>query len=97
MVKVTETVAKNPGEWNYLTVLGALGGAILLQSILGPSLCYVGTVNMSIALAVDSIVLLRLIAARVRRERGRGWVFYSILPYLVLPVFWLTDHVYMSG
>jgi uncharacterized Tic20 family protein len=97
MISVTENVAKNRAEWNYLAVLSALGGAIVLQSILGPTLCYLGTVNMYISLTVDSIVVLRLIAARMRRERGGGWVFYSILPYLVLPVFLVTNHVWVSS
>lgn len=41
---------------------------------------------MQIALAADAIVLVRLLVARIRRERGNGWAFYAILPFLAILV-----------
>ncbi len=84
-------------EWNYPAVLACLFGAMVVQSILGPSLCYLGTVNMILSAAVDAIVILRVSLARIRREQGRGWICYAILPYLVIPLFLVMEHVWMSG
>jgi hypothetical protein len=60
--------------------------AILLQSIVLPCLCYAGTLKLSVALMVDALVLARVVLAKARHERGRGWVFYAALPFLVVPV-----------
>ncbi len=73
-------------EWNYMAVLIAFLFALLLQFILLPCLCYEGTVKMQIAGVVDAMVLVRLLLARIRRERGRGWIFYAILPFLIIPM-----------
>ena len=84
--------AQDRAEWNYLAVLVSLLGAMVLQGVMLPCLCYQGTVNMYIAGAVDVLVILRLIVARMRKERGKGWVFYAILPFLIVPVILLVEH-----
>jgi len=78
--------ARSSREWKYLGVLVALVAGLLLQVLLLPCLCYRGTVKMQIALAADAIVLVRLLVARIRRERGNGWAFYAILPFLAILV-----------
>ena len=80
------------GEWNYLAVLVSLFGAIVLQSVALPCSCYRGTVNLYLAGAVDAIVIFRFIIARVRKEHGRGWVFYSLLPFLIVPAILLIEY-----
>lgn len=84
------------GEWNYKVALICLLGGIILQSIALPCPCYKGIVNMYIAGAVNLLVILRLIIARVIRERGRGWIFYVILPSLIVPVVLLIEHFYLA-
>ncbi len=90
-----DETAQASAEWNYLAVLVCLFGAMVLQAVVLPCLCYEGTVNMYIAGAVDVLVILRLILARVRRERGKGWIFYAILPYLIVPVVLLAQHFWV--
>ena len=85
------------GEWNYSAVLVSLVGAVIVQGIALPCLSYQGTVNMYIAGAVDAIVVLRLLVARLFREQGRGWVFYAILPYLIVPAILLIEHFGFIG
>ncbi|NLY00380.1 MAG: hypothetical protein GXY83_30155 [Rhodopirellula sp.] len=90
-----EVEAKSRGrKWNYHAVLVALGGAMALQSVFGPALCYLGTVNMCIAMFIDAIVLLRLMIARMLNECGKGWVFYAVLPYLAMPIFLIMQHAW---
>ena len=83
MGKTAEHAAK---EWNYKASLVSLVFAILLQAVFLPCLCYAGVVKMNIAVAVDLLVVLRLVVARSRRERGRGWLFYAALPYAMIPI-----------
>jgi len=87
--------AKVRAEWNYTAMLVSLLIAMVLQSILLPCLCYAGTVNGCIAGAVDLCVVLRLIVARMRRERGKAWVFYALLPFLIVPVLLLGQHFWV--
>ncbi len=91
---VTDTGIHIRAEWNYRAVLIALFAAVLLQFILLPCLCHRGTVKMQTAIAVDAMVLIRLLIARIRREHGRGWVFYAILPFLIIPVIELSVHLW---
>ncbi|GAF79813.1 unnamed protein product, partial [marine sediment metagenome] len=85
-------------EWNFRAVLIALVAAWFLQSIVSTCLFYSGTVKLQIAMliatAVDAMVLIRLVIARIRRERGRGWIFYAILPFLIIPVIELSVHLW---
>jgi len=81
-------------EWNYGSILLALLGGVVAQSMFLACLCYQGTVNMYFAGAVDLLVLLRLFIARVRRERSREWVFYAVLPYVIVPVLLLVEHIW---
>ena len=86
-----ETAQDRPG-WDYRAVLVSLLVAMVLQSIFLPCLCYEGTVKGYMAGAVDILVVLRLIVARVRKERSKGWIFYAILPFLIIPVILLVVH-----
>ena len=87
---VTDAATQIRAEWNYWAVLSALFAAAVLQAALLPCLCNRGTVKMQIAMAVDAMVLIRILIARIRRERGMGWVFYTILPFLIIPVIELS-------
>ena len=95
MAGMNQDSVQDQAEWNYFATMVSLLGAMVLQSIFLPSLCYEGTVNMYMAGAVDMLVVLRLILARVRRERGKGWIFYAILPYLIVPVILLAEHFWV--
>lgn len=80
-------------RWNLLAVLLALGLAIPLQMVILACLCHRGTVKVNIALSVDLLVLLRVTIAGARKQRGKGWIFYAILPYLIIPVTELAVHL----
>ena len=90
MSRPTAPVGK---RWNCLAVLLALGVAIPLQAAMLACLCHRGTVKVNIALAVDLLVLLRVTIASVRKQRGKGWILYAILPYLIIPVAELAVHL----
>lgn len=83
-----------PQEWRYLAVLLALVAGALLQGAMLPCLCYAGTVRMQVAIAVDAIVLVRLAFARIFREHNRGWVFYAMLPSLIVPVILAAEQIW---
>ena len=82
-------------EWNYSVALLLLLCAMLLQMTVLPCLCYRGTVNMYIAGAVDAMVILRLMIARMCRERGKGWIFYAILPFVIVPAVLVIEHIWV--
>lgn len=62
----------------------AIGG--LVQSIMLPSLCLAGTYKMYIAVSVDLLVAIRFFIAVKRKERGKAWIFYAVLPILIVPI-----------
>jgi hypothetical protein len=65
------------GAWNYKQLFAALGIALILQSLILPCLCSIGTAKVSFAYALDGLVLLRMGIAYIRRETGSGWKFYA--------------------
>ncbi len=92
MAGVSQDAFQSREEWNYVAVEVSLFGGLVLQMIVLPCLCYAGTVRMYIAIAVDLLVILRLVIARILRERNRGWIFYAMLPYLIIPIIFLVEH-----
>lgn len=88
---MTREMGQNRAGWNYPAVGISLLGAVALQSLVLPCLCYAGTVKCEIALAVDALVALRVIVACLRREGGRGWIFYAALPLVIIPVILLAE------
>ena len=86
MGAMNQDVDPSRAEWKYGWFLISLMVGMLAQSLFLPCLCYAGTMRMYFAGVVDLLVVLRLIIARVRRERGKGWIFYAMLPYLIIPV-----------
>jgi hypothetical protein len=45
---------------------------------------------MDVALALDAMVLIRIIVGLVRRDRGDVWALYLALPFLVIVVLWIV-------
>ncbi|HEY3375924.1 MAG TPA: hypothetical protein VGL77_00385 [Armatimonadota bacterium] len=74
--------------WNYQRLLLALVISFVLQMLFLPCMCAEGTGKVDFALMFDGYVVLRLLVAWLRNERGRTWVFYSVLLY-TSPV-WIT-------
>ena len=74
-------VEKTAGEWNYAQLLLALIVAFVLESMLLPCLCNIGTAKMQVAFVFLALVVVRIAVARIIREKGKGWVFYTILIY----------------
>lgn len=88
-----ERVSQSRAEWNYFTVLLALVAAVMLQSMILQCACHEGVVKSQVAFGIDALVLLRLVVARVRRETGRGWVAYALLPLVIIPVIEIAAYI----
>lgn len=52
---------------------------IVAQSVFLQCMCYTGMVRFRVAAIVDLVIAVRVLVALVRREQGRGWVFYLLL------------------
>jgi hypothetical protein len=103
---IVDENAQGREKWNYFVLLLSLFGAVVLQGAVLAYLSYRGMVTHAadalddlvisrIFFAVDVIVILRLLIARVCRECGKGWVFYAILPYLIIPAILLVVHLWV--
>ena len=89
---MTSAAAHAAKEWNYKEALMSLLIAMLWQVFLLSSACVGLNRELRFALAVDVLILLRLVIAHSRRERGKGWIFYAVLPYLIIPLaIWAFD------
>ena len=53
--------------------------AFLLQSLFVPCLCAIGTAKMKFAVIIDVLILIRIITAHIRKEKDKGWIFYTVL------------------
>ncbi len=53
----------------------------ILQALVLPCLCQIGTAKMALAIVFDLLVLARTLVAYRRRETGRGWIVYAGLCY----------------
>ena len=65
------------GVWNFKELLAAWGIAVILQLLILPCLCGIGTAKISFAIALDLLILARIGIAFRRRETGGGWKFYA--------------------
>ena len=74
-------VEKAAGEWNYAQLALALVVAFVLDAMLLPCMCNIGTAKMQVALVFLALVVLRIVIARLMREKGKGWIFYLVLLY----------------
>ncbi|MBI5382513.1 MAG: hypothetical protein HZA31_11485 [Opitutae bacterium] len=70
-----------PSAWNYRHLAAALFVGFILQTLVLPCLCFIGTAKMTFAVGFDLLVLARTLFAYRRRETGRGWIFYAMLCY----------------
>jgi len=65
--------------WPLLVIFGILTIIFLAQGVVLPCLCAKGTVKMEIGMGVDLIVVLRVLIAKLRREKGRSWMIYLLV------------------
>ena len=70
---------KKNAEWDFIRMLLILLVAFLFQSIAVPCLCAAGVGKMKFAIIIDLLILIRIIYAKLRHEKGRGWIFYAVL------------------
>ena len=68
-------------SWHYGHVAAALLIAFIVQGLVLPCLCELGVAKMTLAIAVDVLILFRVAVARITDEKGRGWLFYCGLLY----------------
>ncbi len=74
-------VEEATGEWNYVQLFLALIVAFVVTCMLMPCLCNIGTAKTQVALVFLVLIVLRIAVARIRKEKGRGWIFYVIVIY----------------
>lgn len=67
--------------WNYDQLILAFFFAFLAQMLFLPCLCDIGEAKVHFALIFDGLIVLRLIVARLLKQKDRGWIFYAILLY----------------
>jgi len=67
--------------WNFQQLAAALVLGFMLQALVLPCLCAIGTAKMSFAIVFDLLVVARGWMAYRRHETGRGWVLYAVLSY----------------
>ena len=85
-------ISQSRAQWNYSVLLLALLAGLVLQGLTLPCICADGTFKMHAALFVDALVFVRYLVARASHETGKGWIFYSLLPLLIIPVVELVVH-----
>jgi len=95
MVEANEQAAGRglANGWRFGHVWCAFIVTILLQSLFLSCLCIEGAVKGMIALAFDTLVVIRVAIAWARNETGRGWLFYAILLYT--SAFWIEGVVWI--
>ena len=71
-----------------------LAAGVMFQGVFLPTPSYEGTLSLMLALAVDVIVIIRLIFALLLRERNRGWIFYAFLPSLSVPAILCVEKIF---
>ncbi len=74
-------IVTNSPCWNFRHLGVALLIGLVLQSLVLPCLCDIGTPKIKFALCFDALVLMRMMIAYSGRETGRGWIFYAVLCY----------------
>ena len=80
-MNVTAQAFDPTDAWNFKHLVVALFAGFVLQSLLLPCLCDIGTAKIVFAYAFDGLILFRIFVARACREKGKGWLFYVILCY----------------
>jgi len=72
---------KKESEWNYFQIICALIIAFLLQNFFLSEFTHIGEAKLIVAYIIDGLVILRTIIAKIRKEKGRGWILYIIVLY----------------
>jgi len=90
-----QQAAKPLAQWRYVAVINSLILGVLFQAVFLPCACYRGTANFYMVITVDLLIILRVIIARIRKERNKGWIFYLILPHLIIPVILLANYLWI--
>ncbi len=67
--------------WNYKHIICALIIGLVLQNLFLPCLCQIGMAKITVALIFDGLVVLRIIAAKLLKQKDKGWIFYTVLLY----------------
>ncbi|MCP4352025.1 MAG: hypothetical protein GY795_41710 [Desulfobacterales bacterium] len=76
---IKEEVQKE--DWNYKHLCYALIIGFVLQSFFLPCLCQIGEAKIMTAFVFDGLVVMRIIAAKLLEQKGKGWIFYAVLIY----------------
>jgi hypothetical protein len=77
--------AKSKPAWNFWLPIVSLFIAIFVQSLF-----FTGfndpNAEMRVTAVIDILILLCLVISRLRKTKGRIWILYALLPYLIIPV-----------
>jgi hypothetical protein len=68
-----------PAEWNYRELVWASLFGIGFQGIVLPAFQAIGEARCEYAAWFDALFIVRVLLAYFCREKGKGWMFYSML------------------
>lgn len=77
----TVPIEARKSSWNLHHLAAGFLIGLLLQNLFLPCLCDIGTAKITLALVFDALVAVRVLVARLTREQGRGWIFYTVMLY----------------
>jgi hypothetical protein len=94
------------GQTGWLLAISGLVLGFLLHGTLYPtviSMCgpsdYENIMNsrINIAMVADGLILVRIIIGLCRNEKGLGWIFYGVLPSLLVPLIAIAIKIRYAG
>lgn len=83
--------------WNYTHLCVALVVGVVVQSLVLTCACYRGSLNMKVAFLFDGLIVLRIIVAKLLKQKDKGWIFYAILIYSSPVWMYLLTRIMFGG
>ena len=92
-MEIAESAETLPSKWNCFALFICVMLSVVFQTVFLNCLCAAGTVKMSIAMAIDGLILLRVLYAWLTKERGRAWLFYAAIPFVIIPLMMFIEYM----
>jgi hypothetical protein len=92
--KIIGETETRESTWRISRLLAAFVVGLALQAFFLPCLCAIGTAKMKMAIILDILIWLRVVAAWMAREQ-RGGTFYAAL-WITSPL-WIQLAFWMGG
>ncbi len=86
-----------PVAWDYEQLLSAMAVGLLFQCLILPCFCWRGDARTTYAMWFDALLAARVVFAALRRETGKGWMFYSGLALTSAWWIWGISYLVLGG